>query len=214
MSESVSRSPYRYVYFVPWVGLNFENGFKGTRLLIVGESHYTDWPDSDRVVRRHKLGPAFTATTVQSFFETGGDGAPTWWRIEELLHDEEKPNAQFWHSVAFYNFVQFPLEGAPKDGVHPTDEQWLGSTLAFRELLENLRPDRIYMFGKTTWDNSGSNRTEIKGESDGYPDGYYQLSDGFRCFATFSRHPGSPFHWPSAQQRGPYIRNFIKVDQS
>jgi hypothetical protein len=211
MAGLASQSAYRYVYFVPWVGQSFyQCGPGGRRLLIVGESHYTDWADGDGITRRHKLDPAFTATTVLEFSKTR-DGAPTWWRIEEILQTEEKLNHQFWDSIAFYNFVQFPLEGSPKD-IRPTDKQWLGSVLAFQEVLEQLRPDRIYMFGKTTWDYSGLNRTMIEGESADYPDGYYRLSDGFRCFATFSRHPGSPFHWPSARQRSPYIKNFIHLN--
>jgi len=32
---------YQHVYFLPWCGVEYESsGFRGRRLLIVGESHY------------------------------------------------------------------------------------------------------------------------------------------------------------------------------
>ena len=64
-----------------------------------------------------------------------------------------------WNQVAFYNFIQFNLE-AP--GVKETDEQFNDSIPAFKEVLEELKPDVIIVWGYGLFD-----RLYGLGETDG-----------------------------------------------
>jgi hypothetical protein len=204
-------SVYRHVRFVPWVGGGYQSGgVYGRRLPVVGESHYTDWADSDGATRRHLLDPGFTAATVMDFASNGG-GAPTWSLVEKIVAADTVPD--FWHQVAFYNYVQFPLEGTPRDR-RPSEDEWAGSELGFKEVVEELKPERIYIFGSDTWSRARKGMTVVPGESPKYPDGHCSLADGQNCYAVFSRHPGSPFHRPAALARADYVRRFIAEDRA
>jgi hypothetical protein len=55
----------------------------------------------------------------------------------------------FWDSVAFYDFVQSPLE---RTGERPTTEQWEKAKKPFEEVLQKIQPDIIPVFGAKTFE--------------------------------------------------------------
>lgn len=92
------------IHFRPWVGSKYENGIKGKRLLVLGESHYSDADDPDltrTVMKRlleYKLGACGHESWMKTFttFERAVAG--------RALSGEE--SIAFWNSTVFYNFIQ------------------------------------------------------------------------------------------------------------
>jgi hypothetical protein len=56
---------------------------------------------------------------------------------------------EFWHSIAFYNFVQVPVGTGPRQA--PQSCAFLDARAAFRAVMEALSPERIIVCGKRLW---------------------------------------------------------------
>jgi uracil-DNA glycosylase len=61
--------------------------------------------------------------------------------------------ADFWNRVAFYNYLQ-EFAGT-RAGHRPKAKQWEDETHfdAFQKVIDALKPDRILVLGKATWQN-------------------------------------------------------------
>jgi hypothetical protein len=149
------------VAFLPWVGKDYTAGFRKQRLLVLGESHYDTWKDTTADVEpvEHTLDRFFTRECVQDVIERVSVSDTQFWKfIEQALLNEYRengwaPNGGFklWDQFAFYNFVQFPISGAAR--VRPRDFEFEQSRRQFRAVIEQLRPTRILVCGKTLWDH-------------------------------------------------------------
>lgn len=64
-----------------------------------------------------------------------------------------------WNQLAFYNFIQFNIA---RPGVKDTSDEFNSSVSAFKEILEELKPDVII-----TWGYGLFNRLYPLGEKDG-----------------------------------------------
>ena len=152
------------VYFLPWIGDNYGAQSRwGKPVLIVGESHYSS----------EEKGRQFTRNCVQKHID--GWDKSFWTNIRYCLGNREISRNDFWHSVAFYNYVQEIVEGH-KD--RPTAEMWETAKKPFQDVVAQLRPQCIVVLGKTTtWkhlptpDRKVKKRLEANGESS--PLAYY-----------------------------------------
>ncbi|MBN2941637.1 MAG: hypothetical protein JTJ18_06300 [Streptococcus sp.] len=149
----------KHVNAYPFVGKDYEKGFlnSGKKVLILGHSHYD--ADSAGCPCHH----SFTIEMMDGFL-SGEDGAyykGFTSQTKALLNREISVDDRgyVWNQVAFYNFIQFNLE-AP--GVKETDEQFNDSIPAFKEVLEELKPDVIIVWGYGLFD-----RLYGLGETDG-----------------------------------------------
>ncbi|MER9015129.1 hypothetical protein [Mesorhizobium sp. M0898] len=138
--------------FKPWVGDDWghrDNALQGTRLVVLGESHYCDpakpemvglcEPDvTSYVVRRYAIEEPhrfFTGITQVI------SGKPKW----QMSRDDI---AASWHSIAFYNYVPVYVGTEPR--IRPGDKFALGR-VPFEILLEQLRPEAILVCGYELW---------------------------------------------------------------
>jgi hypothetical protein len=133
--------------FDPWVGQHYlTKGVSGVRVMVLGESHYgTAGTESagftQSVVRdigqqrRHRF-----FTTVQKLILGLGPG----WLSPES-------RAEFWETVAFYNFVQTFVGHEAR--MRPTEAMWQAGAKPFLQTLEELKPDFLLVLGKelTRW---------------------------------------------------------------
>lgn len=132
------------VRFAPWVGSQYAQGFCGLRILLVCESHYGD--------RKHER-PTATAEIVKAL--ALGDKHPlATGKIRRHPHFTKIMSAvknvresfsraqkkEFWHSVAYYNFLQ---EFIRDTRVLPPKDAWERGDSAFAEVLDVLAPDLI-----------------------------------------------------------------------
>jgi hypothetical protein len=183
---------HQHIYFEPWRGPGYDkDGLWGRKVLIVGESHYDEW---DGV--KHYLPPSFTQECVQQVVD-GSGGARYWPRVRNRLSGEEheaQPQAFFWNKVAFYNFIQSPVDGGP--GARPTPQQWAAAVPALSEVLSLLRPDRVLFTGDRLWDYvlaTDGKLPDIKIEADerSLPLETFSIPGGHHVFVTHTAHPRS-----------------------
>ena len=144
-----------YVNFRPWVGKNYKTtGYKGKRILILGESHYCGNLSEGKcpLCSRDYMQAdchSFTENVVFDYvYHYRGESYEQTFLcferaiIGKKLSQEERED--FWESVIFYNYLQFS-----QSGPHRKLQQvnWEHSELAFKELLEFYLPDLIIVWG-------------------------------------------------------------------
>ena len=189
--------------FNPWVGKHYSRGYvDGTRLLILGHSHYGDLPErtwTQRFTYEYMQGQwthSFWTKIMQAVI-----GRP-YLTITPTLREV------FWQSVALYNYIQVALEG-PRQ--RPPAGVWLYSRPAFEAVLEALQPHALLILGAETWDNlpaaiPGSGHTDCKGPAMGAGElrGHtwlYVLPGGHQVLAAGTCHPSSwRFDWASVHR--------------
>lgn len=135
--------------FKPWIGSEFGktgNSVNGNRVLILGESHYTenidfiakcDPEDTENVVNYLAIDTRYRFFTTLSKLITGV--AHGQWSDDE--------NRDFWQSVAFYNFIPVFL---PKGG-RPDNKTWISGAGPFNQVLAETKPDTIIVCGLELW---------------------------------------------------------------
>jgi hypothetical protein len=173
------------VIFYPWAGKNYYNGgFKGKKVLILGESHYGGFTSEESnatidTVNRY-LGRQTTTSNTnnwKSFFT----------KIAKICLDKEDISREdkdcFWDSVVFYNYVTECIE---KDH-RPTSRQWENSEKNFFKVINFYEPDIILMLGDELWDHTPSkNWSSVKSNL-----GYYTLDSGKMVHTSSVYHPSS-----------------------
>src|SRR4051794_2672696 len=111
--------PTQGVHFLPWIGSRYRLGFKGKRLLILGESHYP-WadPEVDRGPT-DPLPPTATREVVTEAIKRGKTRSAFWFNLEQAFLNLQRQELdvrgdKFWNSVAVYNFVQETIGTGPR----------------------------------------------------------------------------------------------------
>ena len=121
------------IAFHPWVGNRYSEGYPvaggAIRVLLLGEAHYKSDPPDDR-----SHGVSFTFDSVTNYLAAKGtpgrrrSPARYWTRTGKVIAGPGSYDRQaFWHSVAFYNYVQCfqPV------GTCPTEEAFAAARAAF-----------------------------------------------------------------------------------
>ncbi|MBJ9624450.1 hypothetical protein [Burkholderia multivorans] len=131
------------VRYHPWVGDQYS--VQEPRWLVLGESSYGLQP-SDTYAVQHMIRAHCGDHT--GTFEKGT------YRVcaaaERLITGREQLDpANFWRTVAFYNFVRDSME---KPMVRPTTLQFKQSLGAFNEVVCHLKPTVVLVLGIKLWD--------------------------------------------------------------
>ncbi|MFA6164850.1 MAG: hypothetical protein WC685_15645 [Methylobacter sp.] len=130
----------------PHIGAKYENpDIFPYKTLILGESNYAD-PEQ------------FGLNIVKDCIEDDLNGRDsnfqrfsTKTRRVIFGRDTKIEPEEFWENVAFYNFVQFLVGNQSK--VRPTPEMWSNSVPAFKEVIFEIKPERILVLGSDNWKN-------------------------------------------------------------
>ena len=154
------------VEFHPWVGDKYECGIKGfdengiivygtkedpgKRILIIGESHYCA-KEEDAI-------PSITINTIENLIDPNSEWEPyknTYTKFIKSLTGyldnlEFNDKKEAWEHLAFYNYVQKAMIG-PR--VTPTFEDFKNSEEAFWEILNELKPDLVIIWGARLYNN-------------------------------------------------------------
>lgn len=188
------------VKFLPWIGKQYDGGFLPRRkLLVLGESHYSSNGTREftrRVVREYIAGAGYR-------FFTSIHQAVAGIHHTDPMFDHDK----FWHSVAFYNFVQEAVGDGPRQ--RPTGEMIVNSTPAFKEVIGNIMPTHILVLGKFLWANipdfDSIASFKLKRGDEDVECGYY-VENGHKMLAMGILHPASGF---SSEAWHPTISEFL-----
>jgi hypothetical protein len=192
------------VFFLPWIGDSYTKGFKGRKLLILGESHYTKWKEGKvGQAATHVLDNEFTRDCIKETINRDDHSNTRLWKnIEKsLLNQSGVPwkgseenwtmdgGRPFWERLAFYNFVQSPVEAGSRQA--PIKEQFQKSFQPFRAVLDALAPERVWVCGKRLWNHM--NPEDVRIHKFVYA---YRSADGNLSWCLATDHPAAPtFSW-------------------
>ncbi|MBP5517282.1 MAG: hypothetical protein J6X91_01270 [Bacteroidales bacterium] len=131
--------------WLPWVGQDYSNGKR--RLLIVAESHYVSGDDDiqksiEEVINYRE----YTRDVIQEC-PIGNEWSNS---MFENLHrtlflNESFNSSSFWENVAFYNFVQRPMDYSKKE--RPTNSDFCKGWSTFVSLIDILKPTDCLFVG-------------------------------------------------------------------
>jgi hypothetical protein len=153
------------VFYKPWVGKKYQTeGFKGKKIMILGESHYCDegCGDCGNSIN-HPNCTSFTIDVIANFLEyKSGKGVFKGWmntftKFGNIFFNKELDYLEtkdFWDSVIFYNFVQF---ATPEARVAPYKKEFEKSSDAFFEILKFHMPNLVIAWGERLWNNLPTN---------------------------------------------------------
>lgn len=183
------------IHLRPWIGSEYEKGIGGKRLLVLGESQYsdTDNPELTQIVMKKLLAYKLRKRKDEAEYEPWMRTFTIFERAVagRVLSGEE--SAAFWNSVLFYNFVQ---EMMPDRGFRPTRKQFADSAAAFEEVLNAYEPDLIIAWGKTLFDRTpelaGRNTPSIMHDKIEIYTYEYTLRSGKMCRMMRMLHPAAP----------------------
>ncbi|MDP4176226.1 MAG: hypothetical protein Q8933_19760 [Bacteroidota bacterium] len=175
------------VIFYPWLGKNYnDRGFKGKKILILGESHYGDFSSEESnttidTVERY-LGRLTTTSDThnwKSFFT----------KITKICLDKDEIFKEdkdcFWDSVVYYNYLTESL----KKNCRPTTEQWENSGANFYKVINYYKPDIVLVLGDALWKHMPYKNWNLAEPNLGY----YILDDGKKIFVSSIYHPSSRY---------------------
>jgi len=151
--------------FVPFVGPRYEEGIDGTRVLLLGESHYRKKGVDNSPVKRRPYTRKVFGDRIEAI-RTVGDGRyfPP---LDRLLTNNAAPSgkqaAAAWEVVAFSNLIQ-EFVGASAGGSRTATQLRYGSRVFVEHVLPVLRPDVVLVLGRATWRglDAGSVRSDLQ----------------------------------------------------
>lgn len=126
-------------FFLPWVGTHYANGINGQRLLVLGESHYSEDP--------RNAYPRLTRDIVGRV--VAGERFPFFTKLGSVIQMSTKPTAFSWQAVLFYNFVQQLVGAHARD--RPTEAMWAGGFEPLTAVLTEHQPSAVLVAGGGTW---------------------------------------------------------------
>lgn len=180
--------------FKPWIGKQYSKGISGKRVMVLGESHYCE--------RAEDAVPSMTSDIIMDLFDNDSEHEPyknTYTKFERALMGREvafDEKEKVWNSVAFYNYVQHPIDKARKA---PTAEEFASSEKLFFEILEELKPDCAIVWGKRLYSNlpnKGAQQSDIVlANGDMIETWGYKLSNGKIVKFLPIYHPSAGFAW-------------------
>lgn len=198
-------------FFEPWIGNNYQNGgIFNKKVLVLGESHicgsdecngkcgFKDFPDG--------CNPNFTKDTVLKYLDhtiERDNWMRTYLKFERSLvgHETGQEDSEaIWNSIAFYNYLQVAMNESRKAG---TSQDYIDAQKPFLEVLEELQPDLVIVWGVTrlftNMPEEGWEWSEPLSFKD-YPDfyiqnGYYKLKSGLKTRVIPVYHPSVGYDW-------------------
>lgn len=171
-------------FFEPWIGREFDQGIRGHRVLLLGESHYGDHIAADHrsytadIVKRYAIdGPTIAYFTI----------------VYRLLTNDAIPTpslrAEFWNSVSFYNYVQNYVGTGPRQ--RPTTANWASGRLPFVQVIDALRPACVVVLGRNLMRCLQQQHTLTPtATTDIF---YYTTDNGLTTLLATVRHPSGGF---------------------
>ena len=147
------------VFFTPYIGPNYPQGYKGKKILALGESHYINDDDEGRDhFRDYPQLRHFTSDIVQRYLNylsrrlnyRGWLG--TYTKFARAFYNGNLSFAgiaDFWSRTAFYNYIQEPMANTRQT---PSKKLFTECEAAFWEVVRDCQPDLIVVWGYRLWE--------------------------------------------------------------
>ena len=187
------------VFFKPWIGKDYDTGgIFGKKILVLGEAHICNAgcegcgkvEDADECANFTSKKCIEVLLNGKTDFWTGG-----FRKFERSLvnHDTNLDECRkIWNSLAFYNYIQKPVDESRK---MPEEVDFRAAEVPFFEVLDELKPDLILVWGVTRMYEKLPGGERWRGgeelEIDGYnvKNGYYRLDNGYEVRVLWLYHP-------------------------
>jgi len=144
------------VMFMPWVGKNYLNGFRGKKFLILGESYYCEDYSICGACYPSKKNDCNNYTIDIITRQLNGDEKVSsfYQKLSKLfinnINDTNLLN-DFWNSIAYYNYIQSSVGDGARQ--RPTKEMWNDAYKPFTEVMSELNPDFLLILGSDLWEH-------------------------------------------------------------
>ena len=176
----------------PWKGSLYDAGLRSKRVLLLGESHYAG-PDTKAGIGPQPGTKTFTSDGIRAW-ALGSRRHRFFTKVPRLFDADPtvtQAREDFWAHVAFYNYVQQIV--GDRGRMAPTDEMWASAATPFRDVLEDLRPQRVVVFGSRLWSRLPRGPQRLLGEVAGDPvhAEARSLSNGDEVLFGMTAHPSS-----------------------
>ena len=169
--ETLKNDPY--VNFLPFVGEKYEEGIRGKKILVLGESHYCGDLDCSKCPKceRANMQPCCRDITKDVMHEyiinySGEKYEQTFLCFERAFSGKvlktQEEREEFWNHVAFYNYIQNAQSG-PRRTPHIANPEDCAE--AFKTILETLMPDAVIVWGDRLYKvlpDWGGTRSELQ----------------------------------------------------
>ncbi len=199
------------VYFEPWIGDDYwDGGIFGKKILVIGNSHYCKSREDcsncgiDGGCFEYDECSNFTSSVVNDYLNRSywQKWMGTFQKFERALYGnytDEDDSKKIWNSIAFYNYLQTAVPNWNDPGY---DEDYNNSEDSFWEVLEELQPDCIIMWGDRVWNMSPSYNG----------DDCYELEDGTSIPLLGIHHPSWRFfNWENENKE---ITSFLDTEDN
>lgn len=132
------------VFFLPWIGDHYRVDSPATRLLILGESHYSNAEAETPDLTRRCVSEHAAWTWDHRFFTM----------LTQLVSGDDHwviDRQAFWGQTCFYNYVQRSV--ADSWGVAPSSDDFVRDEAAFRSVLACLCPTHVLVCSWRLWES-------------------------------------------------------------
>lgn len=185
--------------FPIWIGKNYNSGGRfGAKILVIGESTYSE--SGEDTSQYNILIPEDHIAGYRDAFRT---------KLARVFLNTDKETrediSEFWHSVAFFNFVSSPLDGPRKA---PSNDMWKENSQFMESIVDDLRPNLIVILGYRMWASWHRNLSYLlsNGPKIIGAGREQSLFFGDTTLLYCLRHPSSAFSWRSEH---PYLMEAI-----
>jgi hypothetical protein len=196
-----------HVFFKPWIGKNYQiGGIFGKKILVLGEGHVCDGCEQCGLKYAPFCEEMDTTKTVQFYIDSNfsdeiekGGWFNTYKKFERSLVNKEttpEDSKEIWESISFFNYPQVAI---PSSRMAGTSKQYKESADAMYEVLEELQPDIMIVWGMQLFHHTPNERWTTGEELvyDGYEvkNGYYQLLNKKQTRVIVVYHPSAGYSW-------------------
>ena len=130
--------------WLPWVGRNYFQSKR--RVLIIAESHYNIGDNIEYKNQKTQGAKWVTRDVVQYYPVLNCENNPMFENLHRCLFQTNKIDRNsIWSHIAFYNFVQRPMDYNIKE--RPTTEDWQIGWSVFFEVINILKPTDCIFVG-------------------------------------------------------------------
>jgi len=190
------------VFFKPWIGKNYlTHGYNGKKIFLLGESHYCGdclAPCPDYFSEKCKNKTIQVVEDFLNYKNNNGVHKPymtTYTRFTNIFIGKKIRNNElinFWNSVVFYSYIQIAMD---KPRQEPSMEDFETGDEAFVEVIQELQPDVIIVWGNRLWEKMPDSFHEI---NEDFLDRqgrllYYYFNNGKEIPAMGIYHPSSSY---------------------
>lgn len=191
------------IFFHPWVGKDYRTGgIFGRKILVLGESHYCSERCDGCGTEKCAGCYSFTEDVLKKYLNESfprKNWMRTFVKFERSLVNHEtdwKERREIWNSLAFYNYLQVPMDDARQAG---TQQQYKDAEEPFFQVLDSLKPDLMIVWGYRLWDLMPSSRwkngNSLQIEDYKVLHGSYFTNEGTAVTTVCIYHPSAGYSW-------------------